>query len=180
MNNKDIFVVNEYIFKKKIDSSDIRKRVKELALDIRKAYTGKKITYIIVLKGAFVFAADLIREINLPSEILFIDSKSYGQNFKSTGKIVLNLNDININGKNVIIIEDIIDSGKTMKVLLDALHKQKPKSIQIAAFLSKPESREAELFVKYTGYDMSPDFVVGYGLDYAEQGRHLPHIFAKV
>jgi hypoxanthine phosphoribosyltransferase len=180
MNKNDTFVIDNYTFKKKIDAGDIRKRVIQMAQEIRSEFTQKKLTYIVVLKGAFIFAADLIREINLPSEILFIDSKSYGKNFKSTGKVVLNLNDININGKNIIIIEDIIDSGKTMKALLEALREQKPETIEIAAFLSKPDALETELNIKYTGYEIPPDFVIGYGLDYAEQGRHLPHIFAKI
>ncbi len=180
MSNKDFFVIGDYKFAKKIDRSDIRKRVSKLAEQIRNEHSGHNLTYIVVLKGAFVFAADLIREINLPSEILFIDSKSYGSNFKSSGKVVLNLNDIDIKNKNILIIEDIIDSGKTMKALLQALHKQQPESVEIVAFLSKPESRETELFVKYIGYDIPPDFVIGYGLDYAEQGRHLPDIYTKL
>jgi hypoxanthine phosphoribosyltransferase len=181
MSDIDTFIINQYVFKKKIDADKIRKRVEELAASIRNDYkAAKKMTYIVVLKGAFIFAADLIREINKPSEIIFVDAKSYGMNLKSTGKVVLNLGDLDLEDKYVLIIEDIIDSGRTMKALTDELNRQKPHTMEIAAFLSKPEAREVELDIKYIGYKIPPDFVIGYGLDYAEEGRHLPHIYSKI
>ena len=174
------FVINDHTFRKRIDKSDIEKRVNELAAAIRNDFAGKTITYLIVLKGAFVFAADLIRAINLPSEIIFIEAKSYGEKMKSSGKVVLNHNKLNLNGKNILIIEDIIDSGNTMKTLTESFRSQNPEMLEIAAFLSKPSVREVELNIKYVGFEIPPDFVIGYGLDYAEQGRHLTHIYAKI
>ncbi len=181
MTDSDTFLINEYVFKKKIHADSIKEKVEELASIIRSDYKdADTITYIIVLKGAFVFAADLIREINVASEIIFIDAKSYGMNLKSSGKVVLDIGDLDLSGKYVLIIEDIIDSGQTMAALIKELSTQKPKMMEIAAFLSKTEAREVALDIKYVGYEIPPDFVIGYGLDYAEQGRHLPHIYSKI
>jgi len=180
MPNKDLFQIGEYIFKKKIDKDIINQKVTELAQRINDDYRGKDLTFIIVLRGAFVFAADLIRNIELPTEVFFVDSKSYGNNLQSSGKVNLNLGDIDLVGRDVIIIEDIVDSGHTLKKLTAAFKIQKPNSIQIAAILSKPAQREVEIDVKYVGFEIPPDFVVGYGLDYDEKGRHLPHIYSKI
>ena len=180
MENKEIFTIGDFKFKKSIDAETIQKKVKELAEQITEDYKGKSLTYIIVLKGAFIYASDLIRNIPLRSEILFIDSKSYGKNFKSTGEVSLDLLNIDIKDKDVIIIEDIIDSGKTMKSVIAALQKLNPASVKITAILSKPAMREVELNINYLGFEVPPDFIVGYGLDYAEEGRHLPDIYAKI
>ena len=180
MEKSNIFTIGDYKFEKKIDAKIIQDKVHELAARITKDYEGKQITYIIVLKGAFIYASDLIRNIPLRSEILFIDSKSYGKNFKSTGKVSLNLLNINITGKDILIVEDIIDSGKTMKAVMEALRNLNPASINLTAIFSKSSLREVELKVKYQGFEIPPDFIVGYGLDYAEQGRHLPDIYAKI
>ena len=180
MMNSDIFQIGDFTFKKNIDEDTIKNKVRELATEINKDYSGKNLTFIVVLRGAFIFASDLLREIELATEILFVDSKSYGSNMKSTGKVVLNLGDIDIKNKDVIIIEDIVDSGRTLKKLSDSLAQQNPNSIEIAAILSKPEERIVNLDVKYLGFEIPSDFVIGYGLDYNEQGRHLPHIYSKI
>lgn len=180
MKNDEFFTIGNYKFKKYIDAATIQEKVKEIAKQITKDYKDKKLTYIIVLKGAFIYASDLIRNVPLPSEILFIDSKSYGKNFKSTGKVTLDLLNIDIKAKDIIIIEDIIDSGKTMKSVIAALRELNPASVKITAILSKPSMREVSLDIDYLGFEMPPKFIVGYGLDYAEEGRHLPDIYIKI
>lgn len=179
MEKNNTFTIGKFKFEKKISAEKIQDKVREIAARITKDFEGKQLTYIIVLKGAFIYASDLIRNIPLRSEILFIDSKSYGKNFKSTGEVSLNLLNIDISGKDVLIIEDIIDSGKTMKAVIEALKELNPSSISLTAIFSKSSLREVELKVDYLGYDIPPDFIVGYGLDYAEQGRHLPDVYAK-
>ncbi len=180
MEKNDTFTIGKFKFEKKISAEIIQDKVREIAARITEDFEGRQLTYIIVLKGAFIYASDLIRNIPLRSEILFIDSKSYGTNFKSTGEVSLNLLNIDISGKDVLIIEDIVDSGKTMKAVIEALKELNPSSISLTAIFSKSSLREVELEVDYLGFDIPPDFIVGYGLDYAEQGRHLPDVYAKI
>lgn len=155
----------------------LKAKVKELAKSITEDYSGKKLLVVIILKGSFVFASDLVREINLPIELDFMVVSSYGAGTKSSGivKIVKDLNE-SIKDKDVLIIEDIMDSGITLSNLVEVLKTRQPNSLEICTLLNKPERREAEVFVKYSGYDIPDKFIVGYGLDYDEQYRNLPYI----
>lgn len=174
----DIISIKDYIFEKSISENEISSIVKSLAEQIRLDYSSGKIVFLVVLKGAFIFAADLIREIGLPSEVFFINSSSYKNMLKSTGKVDIQIGSINIENKDVLILEDIVDSGQTLKALTNDLKKFKPNSIEIATFLSKPLERITDIQVKYVGIEIPSKFVVGYGLDYAEYGRYLKDIYS--
>lgn len=151
--------------------------VKELAERINADYEGKKLLVVVILKGSFVFAADLVREIKLPLELDFMVVSSYGSGSTSSGmvKIIKDLNE-SIKGKNVIIIEDILDSGITLSNLMEILKVRQPETLEICTLLNKPERRKAQVNAKYIGCDIPDEFIVGYGLDYDEQYRNLPYI----
>lgn len=172
-----IFKIDDYIFQKDISSTDIKNIVSDLASRIRNDYASKEVVYLVVLKGAFIFAADLIREAGLKCKIHLISASSYGSQLKSSGKVELNIQNMDIQDENIIIIEDIVDSGRTLKAIIDELLVLRPKSIASVCFLSKPAERKVQVNVEYIGKEIPPEFVIGYGLDYKEQGRHLPHIY---
>ena len=155
----------------------IKEKVKEIGAQITKDYMGEKLLIITILKGSVIFAADLLREIKIPVEIDFMCLSSYGSSSKSSGvvKIVKDLNEP-IEGKNVLIIEDILDSGNTLSHLVKLLGTRNPKSIKIATLLDKPDRRVAEVEVAYKGFSIPDEFVIGYGLDYAEKYRNLPYV----
>ncbi len=152
-------------------------RVSELAKAIQADYEDKELLVIGVLKGANIFMGDLIRKINLPLQIDFIAASSYGSSTESSGvvKIIKDL-DYSIEGKHVLIIEDIIDTGLTLKYLEDNFLSRKPASLEICTLLDKPERRKANIAVKYVGYEIPDEFIVGYGIDFAERYRNLPYI----
>lgn len=160
-----------------ISKSAISKRIDEIAEEIMEEYKGKTIYMICVLKGGVIFMVDLARRINLPVLINFMDVSSYGSDTKSSGniKILMDLNE-SIEGRDVIIIEDIIDSGRTLSHLTELLLERKPNSLKICTLLDKPERREANVKVDYTGFTIPDAFVVGYGLDYDQRYRNLDYI----
>jgi len=155
----------------------LKAKVKELANRISEDYKDKELLLIGVLKGANVFMCDLMREINFPIQIDFIAASSYGHSTESSGvvKILKDL-DYSIEGKDVIIVEDIIDTGLTLKYLIENFKSRKPNSLEICTLLDKPERRIAQLSVKYIGFQIPDEFIVGYGIDYAELYRNLPYI----
>ncbi len=155
----------------------IAERVKEMGAQITKDFQGKELTVICILKGAAVFFVDLIREIDLPMSMDFMAISSYGSATKSSG-VVRILKDLDkpINGKNVLVVEDIVDSGMTLSFLRDNLLSRGAASLNIVTLLDKPERRRVPLHVDYYGFLIPDEFVVGYGLDYAEQYRNLPDI----
>lgn len=169
--------MNKDIKKILIEEDELKLKVAELAAKITKDYRGKDLLIVCVLKGAVVFASDLIRKIDLPLDIDFMAISSYGANTKSSG-VVRILKDLNagIEGRHVLIVEDIIDSGLTLAYLADNLRSRRPASVEICTILDKKERRTAELDIKYTGFSVPDEFVVGYGLDYAEKYRNLPYI----
>ena len=167
-------------FFKSIDSTKISNRISELAEQIRTDYKDDFPTYLIVLRGAFIFAADLIREIGLKAEVYFSEAKSYGNNTYSSGNVEIRLPDIDFQNRNIIIIEDIVDSGMTLKKMTEELLNKHPKSIRTATLLSKPEARKVNVVVDYIAFEIPSEFVVGWGLDFAEKGRELKHIYSKV
>jgi hypoxanthine phosphoribosyltransferase len=160
-----------------ISETEIKDRVKELAAQIESDFNHEAIVLIVVLKGSFVFAADLIREMKGDINIDFISVSSYGDETETSGKVrLLKDLDANITNQNVLIVEDIIDSGLTLHFLRGHLKAHKPKRIKICTLLDKPERRKVELPVDYVGFVIPDEFIVGYGIDYAQKYRNLPHI----
>ena len=155
----------------------IAARVKEMGAQITKDFEGKDMVAICILKGAAVFFVDLIREIDLPMSLDFMAISSYGSATKSSG-VVRILKDLDkpINGKDVLIVEDIVDSGMTLSFLKENLLSRGAKSLKICTLLDKPERRRVPLHADYFGFLIPDEFVVGYGLDYAEKYRNLPDI----
>jgi hypoxanthine phosphoribosyltransferase len=155
----------------------IQKRVREVAHQITKDFKGERVHLIGVLKGACIFLSDLVREINLETSIDFIAVSSYGKNKESSGQVrLLKDLDSSIEGLNVIVVEDILDTGITLTYLLRVLAQRKPKAVRIAALLDKPSRRIKEVKADYIGFKIPNDFVVGYGLDYAERYRNLKDV----
>ena len=160
-----------------ISAEDIKKRVKELGARINKEMEGKNPLFLAVLNGSFVFAADLYREITIPSEITFVKLASYAGTV-TTGIVseVIGLN-VDLTGRDVIIVEDIVDTGLTMKQMLETLSLQNPASVKICTLLTKPDKLQVPLTLDYVAFEIPNLFVVGYGLDYDQQGRNLKDIY---
>lgn len=156
---------------------EIAQRVDELGKQITADYQGEQVLLIAILRGAVVFTADLLRSIELNAEIDFMAVSSYGNAAQSSGvvRIIKDL-DATIEGKNVIIIEDILDSGLTLKYLMRNLSSRNPKTLEIATLLLKEGKQQTYLAPKYVGFTCPDEFVVGYGLDYAERYRNLPYV----
>jgi hypoxanthine phosphoribosyltransferase len=163
-----------------ISKKELGKRIKELGKKISKDYAGKELILIGILKGSFIFLADLIRQIKIQHEVDFIAVASYGQEIEGSGAVRL-IKDLsaNIEGKNVIIIEDIVDTGLTLNFIRKNLLLRNPKSLEIVTLLDRKERRKVQVPIKYVGFEVPNEFVVGYGLDLAERYRNLPCI-AKV
>lgn len=155
----------------------IQDRIRELAQQITNDYQGKNPVLISILKGAFVFMADLIRSITIPVEIDFLAISSYGSGASSSGVVKIRKDiDIDISGRDVIIIEDIVDSGLSLQYIKDYISKHNPSSIKVCVLLDKPEAHNVEVSFEYVGFNIGTEFVVGYGLDYNEKYRNLPYI----
>jgi hypoxanthine phosphoribosyltransferase len=155
----------------------IHKRVREVAHEITKDFKGERVHLIGVLKGACFFLSDLAREISLETSFDFIAVSSYGRGKETSGQVrVLKDLDSSIEGLNVIVVEDILDTGITLNYLLSVLQQRKPKSLSVAALLDKPSRRLKEVKAKYVGFAIPNEFVVGYGLDYAERYRNLKDV----
>lgn len=161
-----------------LSEEQIKERVKELGSQISRDFAGEELLVVGILKGAFVFLADLIRHIEIPVRVDFMDLSSYGLSTESSGEVRI-LKDLEqpIEGKNVLIVEDIIDSGVTLKFIKEILLRRNPRSLKICTFLDKPERRQVPVVSNYNGFTIADHFVVGYGLDYAEQYRHLPMVY---
>ncbi|CAL4320014.1 Hypoxanthine phosphoribosyltransferase [Buchnera aphidicola (Periphyllus testudinaceus)] len=169
----------KYIIEPIISVFSLQNRVKELGKQITKNYKNNinKIILIGLLRGSFIFIADLCRVIKIKHEVDFMTTSSYGKNNFSSGDVkILKDLDEDINGKNVLLVEDIIDSGLTVSKVLEILRLRNPCSISICTLLDKPDCREVNLMIDYVGFSISNDFVVGYGIDYAQCHRHLPYI----
>ena len=161
-----------------ISSEQIQKRVKELAAQIDKDYPEGPLYLVSILKGSFIFVADLARALSNPSvRIEFMAISSYGSSKTSSGQVKLTRDlDVNIEGHQVLIVEDIVDSGFTLSYLTRLLENRRPKSLAVATLLDKPSRRIQQVAVKYVGFQIPDEFVVGYGLDYAEDYRNLEDI----
>src|SRR5215213_22518 len=160
-----------------VPSDDIQEKVRELGERITQDYRGEKLLLVGILRGAVVFLSDLMRHLQLPCEIDFMDISSYGTGTQSSG-VVRILKDLeeDITGRHVLIVEDIVDTGLTLSYLRRSLLTRGPASLEICALVTKPSRRRVELDVKYLGFEVPDEFVVGYGLDYAGAYRNLPDI----
>ena len=158
-------------------AEQLKQRVREIAAEIERDYAGKEIMLISVLRGSFVFMADLCRAIDLPCTIDFMSVSSYGKGTTSSGQVQITKDlSEDISGRHVIVIEDILDSGNTLRYLLRLLEHRHPASIRLCTLLDKPDRRTKPVQVHYSGFTIPDAFVVGYGLDYAEKYRNLPYI----
>jgi hypoxanthine phosphoribosyltransferase len=163
-----------------ISEAELREKVVELGEIISRDYTGKKPILVSILKGSFVFLADLVRQMDIANEIDFMMVASYDQDPYESGNVKLMMDlSRNISGKDVIIVEDIVDSGKTLNYIYHNLLMRKPRSLEIVTLLDKHDNREIDLNIKYVGFEIPNRFVVGYGLDEAGMYRGLPFIAVK-
>jgi hypoxanthine phosphoribosyltransferase len=160
-----------------INGEEIQAKIRELGDRITEDYRGKELLLVGVLKGAFVVMADLSRHIRLPLQFDFMAVSSYGASTKTSG-VVRILKDLehDIEGHDVLLVEDIVDSGLTLAYLLKNLRARRPRSLEVCALLRKPEVQRVDLDIRYEGFEIPPDFVVGYGLDYGERYRNLPYV----
>ncbi len=160
-----------------LSEEEVNKKTRELAEQINKDFAGKSVHLICILKGSVFFTCELAKRITVPVTLDFMSVSSYGNGTESSGrvKIVKDL-DEDIEGLNVIIIEDIIDSGRTLSYLMDILKARKPETLKLCTLLDKPDRRVTKVEVDYTGFLIPDEFVVGYGLDYAQKYRNLPYI----
>lgn len=160
-----------------ISEEKANERIRELGEQISKEYEGESVHLICILKGSVFITCELAKSISVPVTMDFMSVSSYGDGTKSSGIVKLNKDlDESIEGKNVIVVEDIIDSGRTLSYLMPLLEKRLPKSLKLFAFLDKPDRRVKEVPVDYVGFQIPDEFVVGYGLDYAQKYRNLPYV----
>ena len=160
-----------------LTKDEIDNAVKGIAYRIHKDYQGKEILVVCILKGAFIFCADLVRNLDLPCEIDFISASSYGAGTTTSGNVKINKDvEHDVENKHVILVEDIVDSGRTLSYLLEMLKDRGPASLRLCTLLDKPERRVIDVHVDYTGFNIPDEFVVGYGLDYDQRYRNLPYI----
>ncbi len=162
-----------------VAEDDLQRRVGELADEISRDYQGKKVLLVAILKGAVPFLADLMRRLEVPSELDFMAVSSYGSSTDSSGVVrILKDLDASIAGRDVLIVEDIIDSGLTLHYLLRTLQAREPNSLEVCALLTKPERRRVDLPIRYVGFEIPNRFAIGYGLDHKEAYRGLPYVAA--
>ncbi len=161
-----------------INRDEIAQAIKRLAFEIRRDYQNKQPLLIGVLKGSFMFMADLIRQLDLPLELDFIGLSSYGSSRDSSGKVtVVQGIKTPVKGRDVLVIEDIVDTGITISFLLDYLKKKRPASLKLCALTDKPSRRRVPVSIDYRGFTVPNKFIVGYGLDLNQRFRNLPHIY---
>jgi hypoxanthine phosphoribosyltransferase len=160
-----------------IASDAIADKVAELGAQIERDYAGRELVIVVVLKGSFMFAADLVRAIHLPLEVDFLGVRSYGDATQSSGVVQIT-SDLtrSVQGKDVLLVEDIVDTGLTLRFLLDNLATRAPRSIKLCALLHKPARSRVSVPIDYLGFSIEDVFVVGYGLDHAQKHRNLPFV----
>lgn len=162
-----------------ISTEDIQRRTRQLGEAISRDYAGEGEVFLVgVLKGAWVFLADLARQITVPATFDFMAVSSYGASTKTSGVVQI-IKDIEepIEGRHVIVVEDIVDTGLTLSYLVEMLKTRRPASLKVCVLLDKPERRQVDVALDYVGFQIPDAFVVGYGLDYAGQYRHVPYVF---
>jgi len=169
-----------YAIDQLISAKAIAARVEALAAEISAHFRGTdKLVVIGLLRGSFIFIADLVRELDLPVEVDFLEVSSYGNAMESSREVRI-LKDLRgeIEGRDLLVVEDIIDTGRTLRHVLDILSTRHPKRVEVCALLDKPSRREVDVKAKWVGFEIPDKFVVGYGIDYAQRNRNLPHIGA--
>jgi hypoxanthine phosphoribosyltransferase len=168
---------DESIGRTVVPTEDLNRRIVELAAEVSRDYEGKNVLLLGILKGAVFFLSDLMRELSIPAEVDFMAISSYGSATQSSG-VVRILKDLDrpIEGRHVLIVEDIVDSGLTLRYLLGNLGGRKPASLEVCALLSKREARVVDVPIRYCGFEIPNEFVIGYGLDYDERYRALPYV----
>ena len=161
-----------------VNKEQLENKIKELATQISNDYKGKTPLFICILKGSIFFTADLLKNLTIPAQLECMSVSSYGAGSISSGQVKIKKDlDVDINGKDVIIVEDIIDSGNTLACLKELLLQRNPASLKICTLLNKPERRRTKIDIDYSGFDIPDEFVVGYGLDYAENYRQLNQVY---
>ncbi len=159
------------------DEYQIQTRIRELGLEISNSYKNSTPVMIGILKGGFIFLADLVRSITIPVEVDFLAISSYGTKTSSSGVVKIRKDiDIDITGRDVIVVEDIVDTGLSLAYIKDYIWQHKPSSLKTCVLLDKPEAHKTDVTFDYIGYSIKNEFVVGYGLDFAEKYRNLPYI----
>ncbi len=177
INGGKVLIYNNMKIKVLIDEKKLRRRVRELGQEITRDYKNKNPVLVSVLRGSFIFVADICREIKIPVTFDFMAVSSYGNSKASSGIVRITKDlEFSIENKEVIIIEDIVDSGRTLNYLIKNLQARNPKNIEVCALLDKDVPRKTENKVKYKGFDIPNKFVVGYGLDFEEKYRNFPFI----
>ncbi len=171
-------VVRDKKFKVLIEPEAIDRAIDRIAAAINKDYADKNLVFVVTLKGAMFFATDLLKKIRVECEIETIRAKSYGSQVVSSGKVVVSNLPESIRGKDIIILEDIVDTGLTVVQLKSELAHYEPQSLKVATLLLKPDMLQSDVSADYVGIEIPPEFVVGYGLDYAESGRNYPAIYS--
>ena len=169
-----------YVIDEMISAKSIAARVEALAREITAHYKGtNKLVVVGLLRGSFIFIADLVRELDLPVEVDFLEASSYGNSTESSREVRI-LKDLRgeIEGRDVLVVEDIVDTGHTLNHVLTLLKARKPARIEVCALLDKPTRREVDIRAKWIGFEIPDKFVVGYGIDYAQRNRNLDHIGA--
>lgn len=175
-----VIKVHDKSFEIYLSEEIIQKRIKEMAAEINKDYTGKRPFFIAILNGSFMFASDLFKQLTVEADICFIKLASY-KGMETSGKVITTIGlDHDIFGKDVVIVEDIVDTGKTLHNFLPRLEHQQPQSLKIATLLHKPEATEFPIALDYIGFAIPNKFVVGYGLDYDGLGRNFKEIYQLV
>ncbi|MCG6901913.1 MAG: hypoxanthine phosphoribosyltransferase [Rhodobacter sp.] len=167
-----------YVIDEMISAKTIAARIEDLAREIHDAFKGTdKLVVIGLLRGSFVFIADLVRELDLPVEVDFLEASSYGDSMESSREVRI-LKDLRgeIGGRDVLLVEDIVDTGFTLSHVIELLKTRAPKRLETIALLDKPSRREVEVTATWTGFRIPDEFVVGYGIDYAQRNRNLPYI----
>lgn len=174
--------IHDLTFQLLISRHEIEKEVLRVAKEISHSYAGKELVILPILKGAFMFTADLVRHISVPQTLHFVTLSTYGDGTSSTGKVnhIQGLESLDLAGKHVLIVEDIVDSGFSISFLQKSLHTQKAASIEVATLMYKPKAFQGENLPRFKGFEIANDFVVGYGMDYAQRGRELPDVYVKV
>jgi len=172
--------IKDKTFETSMPEAEIKKRVKELAQQMSRDLEGKNPLFLAVLNGAFIFAADLMREMTIPCEISFVKLASY-QGTTSTGTIheVIGINE-DLTGRTVVILEDIVESGLTIKRMLEQIGTRNPASVQVCTLFFKPERLKENLKLDYVAFSIPNDFILGYGLDYDQQARYLKDLYTLV
>ena len=176
----NIIQVHDKKFIPYLSAAQIQEQVQRIADEINNDYKGKRPLFLAILNGAFIFAADLFKNVTVPSEISFIKLASY-KGIKSTGQVITSIGlDADLHNRDVIIIEDIVDTGKTLHQFLPQLYHQQPASLKIAALLHKPGAMVHPIKIDYLGFTIPDKFVLGYGLDYDGLGRNIKEIYQLV